>query len=229
MDNYLYAFLMALTLSGPLAFSFEKNVQFYKNYLPLLAGILTAGAVFISWDIWFTTREVWSFSYDYTLDIKLLHLPIEEWAFFIVIPYACVFIYEVLNFYLNKPNAPALSQYITITLIIALTALAIMHQDKLYTLINFAFAVVMLILQLVFRTYKSYLTSFYIAYGVSLLPFLIVNGVLTATPVVLYNTNENLNLRAFTIPVEDFIYLLALFLLVINVYEKLKRPARIKG
>ena len=65
-------------------------------------------------------------------------------------------------------------------------------------------------------------------YLVSLVPFFLVNGVLTALPVVRYNDAENVGLRMGTIPVEDSIYLLLLLLLNVNLYEYLKghmRPA----
>jgi lycopene cyclase domain-containing protein len=45
---------------------------------------------------------------------------------------------------------------------------------------------------------------------VILIPFLIVNGILTGSfidgEVVWYNNNENLGIRFFTIPIEDFGY-----------------------
>jgi lycopene cyclase domain-containing protein len=66
-----------------------------------------------------------------------------------------------------------------------------------------------------------------LAYLVILLPFFIVNGILTGTgleePVVWYNDNENMGVRLFTIPVEDTIYGFLLIGLNITLYEFFKR------
>ncbi len=63
-------------------------------------------------------------------------------------------------------------------------------------------------------------------YVVILLPFLLSNGILTgsflAEPVVWYHNDENLNIRIFTIPIEDFFYGYLLLALNIFIYEKFK-------
>lgn len=51
---------------------------------------------------------------------------------------------------------------------------------------------------------------------------LIFNGYLTARPVVLYNTSYILNIRIWTIPVEDFVYGYTLILLCVILFERLK-------
>jgi lycopene cyclase domain-containing protein len=62
-------------------------------------------------------------------------------------------------------------------------------------------------------------------YALLLVPFLLVNGILTGTgleePVVIYNKTQNLNIRLFTIPVEDVFYGFELFVLNLFVYLKL--------
>lgn len=60
---------------------------------------------------------------------------------------------------------------------------------------------------------------FWMAYFIHLIPFFIVNGVLTAKPVVLYHAEEIIGPRIYTIPIEDSIYALTCLLIPITVIE----------
>jgi lycopene cyclase domain-containing protein len=57
-------------------------------------------------------------------------------------------------------------------------------------------------------------------YTISLIPMAIVNGFLTALPVVIYDNTQNLGIRIGSIPVEDFIYSAILLLMNIALYER---------
>jgi lycopene cyclase domain-containing protein len=63
-----------------------------------------------------------------------------------------------------------------------------------------------------------------VGYGISLIPFFLVNGILTGwlleEPIVWYDNAENLGIRLGTIPVEDSIYLLLLLGIVTVFYER---------
>ena len=77
----------------------------------------------------------------------------------------------------------------------------------------------------------QWLGKFYVVYTVLLLPFLIVNGILTGTglesPVVWYNNTENLGIRLLTIPVEDIFYGKLLILMNLLIYQHLKRKTTV--
>ena len=60
-------------------------------------------------------------------------------------------------------------------------------------------------------------------YVVHLVPFLLVNGVLTYLPIVWYNNSYNLGRRIVSIPVEDTMYSMLMLLLTISVYEGLRQ------
>jgi lycopene cyclase domain-containing protein len=66
-------------------------------------------------------------------------------------------------------------------------------------------------------------------YAIILIPFFIVNGLLTGTgldePVVWYNDSQNLRMRILTIPVEDIFYGMLLLLLNTALFEKFKRKS----
>jgi len=72
-----------------------------------------------------------------------------------------------------------------------------------------------------------FMGRFYLSYAVILIPFFIINGILTGSwidgEVVWYNNHENLNVRIGTIPVEDIFYGMLLIWLNVAVYEYLKQ------
>jgi lycopene cyclase domain-containing protein len=59
-----------------------------------------------------------------------------------------------------------------------------------------------------------------------LIPFLIINGILTAIPVVIYNNDENLGKRIYTIPIEDTVYALTMLLGVVSIMEYLRKKVK---
>ena len=71
------------------------------------------------------------------------------------------------------------------------------------------------------------LQHFFLTFLFILIPFFVVNGVLTGSwienQVVWYNNTENLGLRMGTIPVEDSIYAYSMILLNLFLFEFLSK------
>ncbi len=186
--------------------------------------MLLPAIFYIVWDSYFTKIGIWSFNPGYITGIKLLNLPIEEVLFFFVVPYCCVFIYEcIVNYFPSIQAEKTADTFIKLLAVILLVA-GLFFYDRHYTAYTFVLFAFFTLLFYLFRRYFNGLRTgyFLIAYAVTLVPFLVVNGFLTAIPVVLYNDAENLGFRIYTIPFEDTFYGMLLVLMNLAIYEKLK-------
>ncbi len=219
--KFTYLLINFFTVIVPLIFSFHPKIRFDKKWVYFFGGNLIVSILFICWDAYFTSIGVWSFNEKYVTGINLLGLPIEEILFFICIPFSCVFTYHSLTkFYRFEWNAKSESVF-CIIFSTALLVIGIINLDKLYTSVTFiSTAIVCLLLKFILKI--NWIGKAFSVYAVLLIPFLIVNGLLTGTgleePVVLYNNQENLGIRIFTIPVEDVFYGFELILLNLFFY-----------
>ena len=180
--------------------------------------------IYIVWDIYFTAKGVWHFNEQYITGIKLVNLPLEEVLFFFIVPYCCVFIYECIRCYFPSLKNKNIADVFLKTLAVILFITGIIFHDKDYTsftfIINAIFISVIYVRRNYFKNFDA--IGFLVSYTVCLIPFLIVNGLLTAIPVVIYNNVENLGKRIYTIPFEDIFYGMLLVLMNVVIYEKLK-------
>jgi lycopene cyclase domain-containing protein len=213
-----YLLINFLTVLFPVILSFDKRVRFFQSWKYIFPGLFISGLLFLFWDYLFTIYGVWSFNPDYVKGIYFLNLPLEEILFFVTVPFACIFIYECLNYYIKRDLLASVSVYITYLLMLLCAVLLVLFYDRVYSLITFGLLLVILLFsQFIFKF--RYLSRFYLAYLVSLIPFYIVNGLLTSIPVVMYNNEENMAFRVGTIPFEDHFYSMAMLLLNIMFFE----------
>jgi lycopene cyclase domain-containing protein len=216
--HYTYLLINVLTVFFPIALSFDKKVNFFKKWKFIFPGLILSGLLYLLWDYLFTINQVWSFNPDYILGITFFKLPLEEILFFFTVPFACIFIYECLICYFTFNISSKISKSISYFLIASCLILALVYHDRLYSFINFSTLALILVFT-IFRNIKLDMGQFYIAYLVSLIPFYIVNGILTAIPIVSYNNLENMGFRVGTIPFEDHFYSMSLFLLNLIFFE----------
>ncbi|HQQ96287.1 MAG TPA: lycopene cyclase domain-containing protein [Cyclobacteriaceae bacterium] len=225
MEKYYYLSLDFLSIIFPLMFSFYPKADFSKKWRFLVPAIAIPAVVFIIWDSWFTSMGVWGFNDRYLTGVRLGNLPIEEVLFFVCIPYACVFTYEAVNYLLKTPLSRSTTA-ITGLMSLVLAITGGIYIDHWYTSITFIGLVSYLIILYSFR-HTVFLSRFYFAFLFILIPFFIVNGILTGTglpePIVWYNDSENLGLRMLTIPVEDTFYGMLLILMNVSIFELLQQ------
>lgn len=223
--NYTYLLINIAVIFFPLVLSFDKKVHFFSKWKFIVPAILITGIVFLIWDLLFVKLNVWSFNPDYITGINLWGLPLEEMLFFLTVPYACVFIYECLNVYFPKNGLQKYSLALSNLFLGLCIAILFFGYRYWYTVINFGFLFVVLAYIEYVNAKLRFMFRFYRAYLVALIPFYIVNGFLTAIPVVIYNNKENLSFRVGTIPFEDHFYLMSLLLMNIFLYEWFKSRA----
>ena len=103
--------------------------------------------------------------------------------------------------------------------------------NNLYTGVTFMLTGLFLaFIMLKLRT--RFMGRFYFAFIFILIPFFIVNGILTGSfidePVVWYNNKENLGIRFGTIPLEDIFYGMLMVLMPVTLAETLEERASYK-
>ncbi|MBS1580840.1 MAG: lycopene cyclase domain-containing protein [Bacteroidetes bacterium] len=221
MSTYLWIDLGTILL--PFLFSFHPRLRFHRHWGALGSGIIAMALVFIPWDIRFTASGLWGFSPTHLIGVRWLGLPVEEWLFFLCIPYACVFTYHSIGvLWPQAAPGPRTTRTLAIALIglVLVTALANTHRAYAATT---GFLLAGWLAFVVFVLRAPWLGRFLLAYAVLLVPFTVVNGLLTGMglerPVVWYDATAILGPRLGTIPVEDVFYGLLMVGMTVTVYE----------
>lgn len=212
----LYLIILSISLAGPLAFSFENNLRLYRRWKYLLPAILITMFIFVVWDIIFTHMGYWFFNPIYNSGIYINKLPLEEYLFFIIIPYACAFSFYAVQFHFPKFKLnEKWTKFFTCLLVGFSIVMSFTNQNLTYTFVVFLVLPSILLFSYYFA---REVVQYYLAiYPLLLIPFFIINGILTGTgieqAVFDYNQGVILGIRIFSIPFEDIFYNFSLLLL----------------
>lgn len=219
----LYLIIDLATLCCPLFLSFDKNVKYFQSWKSSLLASVVVAIPFIIWDVIFTQNGYWGFNPDYITGIYFFHLPIEELLFFIIVPFACTFIYECCKTFIKSTNFTFFNRIFTFS--IPLYALVLVYLDDVgyYTLLSIVSSSIVMF----WMMKKPQYNFIPIAFIFILIPFFIVNGILTGgfteSPVVWYSDAQKVDYRLFTIPMEDVLYNFALIVSNILAFEFIKQ------
>ena len=222
----LYLIIVILAIAGPLALSFEKNLILYKRWKYLLPAILITMLLFGAWDIIFTHIGCWEFNPKYNSGIYFFKLPLEEYLFFISIPYACAFSYYAIKFHFPKYKVSLKgTNFISVIIFVGSLIVAFTNMHRTYTFVNF---MVLAIILLTAYLFSREVLQYYLAiFPVLLIPFFIVNGILTGSgidqEVFSYNSEVITGIYFFTMPMEDMFYNFSLLITPIAITELLEK------
>ena len=221
--KWLYLLLDLGTLMCPLVLSFEKKVNYFKAWKSALLASLIISIPFLIWDVIFTTNGFWGFNPDYISGIYLFKLPIEEVLFFIVVPFACTFIYEVVKYFFRSYTLNIFNKVFKLALPVYAIYILTLGDFGYYTFsVEISYTLV-----LVWMLLNPDLRHIALAFVISLIPFFVMNGILTGCctpePVVWYAEGQKVAPRLFTIPMEDVLYSFTLVVSNILLFEKLQK------
>ena len=218
----LYALVILLSFAGPFALSFDKKVSFYKEWSFVFIATLIVALPFPIWDELFTQWGVWGFNADYLLKIYIGRLPLEEVLFFIVIPYNFIFLLKVVQAYFPNRNKKRIAPVFAFIFTATSGLWMLLYGANYYT---FLAAFLSAALTILLRNRKWY-QDFMWTYLLCLIPFFIVNGILTGAftdaPIVWYSEKHIIGWRMISIPFEDLYYNYALLLPLTWLYFSLK-------
>lgn len=226
---YTYLLINFFTIIICFIFSFHHKIKFNLYFKPFIISALIVAIPFILGDAIFTKMGVWWFNYDYVLGLKIYNLPLEEIIFFICIPFACIYTYYCLNKFFNLSWKMKFENAFTLFCIACCIVVGALNTDHVYTWVTF-FTCALLLVVLKYIIKVNWIGNLAVVYGILMLPFFMVNGVLTGTglenPIVNYNPDNFMGLRILTVPLEDAVYgynMIALNLLLFNYLAKIKQ------
>ena len=93
--KFEYLLFNFIVIAGPIASVFSPQIRQVSRWRLKL---ITSGIVMIPYIVWdaLVAGSHWWFNKAYTLDFRLFGLPIEEWLFFITVPFGCLLVWETL-------------------------------------------------------------------------------------------------------------------------------------
>ncbi|NBB89228.1 MAG: lycopene cyclase domain-containing protein [Bacteroidetes bacterium] len=227
---YAYLYLMLFSLFFPFVLSFDRKVHYVGSWKYLVAVIIWISSLYILWDVLFTKWGIWEFTEGYVSGIRIWGLPLEEISFFLVVPFACIFIYECVTAYSLRAYIGRLGSGLMRILITLGLGVSAIYFGGYYTSTVF---IVLLAAWLVLEVGYSQAVrqNIYITLLLSYIPFMLINGLLTGwsteRPIVIYNDVQNLPWRLGSIPIDDAVYQAGMMIWMLLVYRGAKKSKKI--
>jgi len=222
IKNFSYLFILIAITAVTLIVSYNGKSEFYKNQKYILPAILLTAIVFVLWDISFTNARVWGFYSENTIGLNLKGLPIEEWLFFLIIPFASIFVYEFLKVKLAKHEYANHFLVVSLLLLLGFGAISYFFRYQSFTFLTSLFSAVYLGYTVFRNQFKQHITKFYFCYFVTIIPYIFIESALNSIPVIEYNASYIVGIKIINTPIERFAYYFLMLLMGTTIYEFLK-------
>ncbi len=217
-----YLLLDAVIFAPVFAYACARRSFSRRQWFASAAAVLLVAVPFIAWDVAVAGHHWWSDS-RFVLGVRVLGLSLEEWLFFIAVPFACLFLW-VTGFRHRGRARPSMRRIgVRVGLVLVVAAAGVGWGGPQYS------ALALLSLGLLVLADCSWGAAVLTHRGA--LPFAIAvvlltalfDSFLTGRPVVHYAPSAISGLRLGSIPIEDFGYGLALVGSVVTVFESITR------
>lgn len=106
VDQYQYLILLGLCLLITLPLEFVLRARVYRRPVRLLLSLLPVVLIFVGWDLLGIARGHWDYNDRFVTGFGLGVLPLEELAFFVVIPICGLLTYEAVGRMLARARRP---------------------------------------------------------------------------------------------------------------------------
>jgi len=97
LQHWSYVAMLVFCLVGTLPLVPAFRLRVFQQPKRLVLTIVVAGTPFLAWDLYATGAGHWWFDAAQTLPWRVAGLPLEEVAFFVVIPLVTVLTYEAVR------------------------------------------------------------------------------------------------------------------------------------
>ena len=101
-----YAVMLAFVLIGTLPLHRYYHLEVLRRPLRLFVAIVPVAVLFVTWDLVATASGHWYFDPAQTFAVWLWGLPLEEYAFFVVIPLAGILTFEAVAVVRSRRRTP---------------------------------------------------------------------------------------------------------------------------
>ena len=210
-------------------FSFDNRIRYAAKWKTVFRATLAPAVLYIGWDVWFTRLGVWQFDHAKTTGPYLGGLPAEEWIWFFAIPFACLFIYENLNYFHGRQVPKKFDRPISLMIGLGSLLTGILLYDQIYSFLAFTSAGLITLWDLL-KFPDEDRTRYYLTWMWSLIPMFLFNGWLTgmlsSSPLVAYAPDSFSGIRLGTMPIEDIFFGYGYLFLIYRIYQQIVDKSR---